>query len=87
MTGIIAFLRFVAAASGAQFLVCLTAFLLSPKTALSSVIYPLTIGINLVSSVGAGVGSEILHRKDKVQTEKENQKVQKQIESKKQRRC
>lgn len=85
--GIIAFLRFVSAAAGALFLVCLIAFLIFPRTASSSVIYPLAIGVNLLASVGAGIGSAILRRKDKELTEKENRKAQKTDKDEKQEGC
>ena len=85
--GIIAFLRFVSVAAGALFLVCLIAFLIFPGTASSSVIFPLAIGTNLLASVGAGIGSAVLCRKDKELTEKESRKIQKTGKDEKQEGC
>ena len=70
-----AFLRYIAIVAGALFFICLIACFASVRNQVSSVVYPLAIGVNLFASAGAGIGSFVFERKDRELTEKEKQKL------------
>lgn len=73
---VVGFLRFIAAMSGTLLLLSILFFLLSEKTSEVTVVYTMTILVNLIAFAGSMIGAWWFAEKDRKQQEQENERLQ-----------